>query len=196
MASVSGLQNILFIEGESKSQLRFSRSHSRWREGVKGSGRASGSGSALPCCNTSISGPLSASRIRNEPKPNPNCSPLLPPAIAFSYICARLTCLSPLMMEHDWLPLCGRARRESHDGGLPHCALKEAQLALRLCSVDAICIKLMSSSTDKQHKQTEGTAETQRRDATGQTDGQRSKLCGRSTSQKAQQEEEWEAETL
>lgn len=29
MASVSGLQNILFIEGESKSQLRFSRSHSR-----------------------------------------------------------------------------------------------------------------------------------------------------------------------
>lgn len=164
--------------------------------GVKGSGRASGSGSALPCCNTSISGPLSASRIRNEPKPNPNCSPLLPPAIAFSYICVRLTCLSPLMMEHDWLPLCGRTRRESHDGGLPHCALKEAQLALRLCSVDAICIKLMSSSTDKQHKQTEGTAGTQGRDATGQTDGQRSKLCGRSTSQKAQQEEEWEAETL
>lgn len=87
-------------------------------------------------------------------------------------------------------------RGESHDGGLPHCALKEAQLALRLCSVDAICIKLMSSSTDKQHKQTEGTAGTQGRDATGQTDGQRSKLCGRSASQKAQQEEEWEAETL
>lgn len=39
-----------------------------------------------------------------------------------------------------------------------HCALKEAQLALRLCSVDAICIKLMSSSTDKQ---TEGEGETQ-----------------------------------
>lgn len=54
----------------------------------------------------------------------------------------------------------------------------------------------MSSSTDKQHKQTEGAAGTQGRDATGQTDGQRSKLCGRSTSQKAQKEEEWEAETL
>lgn len=30
MASVSGLQNILFIEGESKSQLRFSRVQGRW----------------------------------------------------------------------------------------------------------------------------------------------------------------------
>lgn len=56
-------------------------------------------------------------------------------------------------------------------GGLPHCALKEAQLALRLCSLDAICIKLMSSSTDKQHKQTEGATETQRRDG-GEGEGQ------------------------
>lgn len=58
--------------------------------------------SALPRCNTSISGPLSVSRIRNEPKPNPNCSHDLwfqvssstPSAFSYIHISARLTCLS------------------------------------------------------------------------------------------------------
>lgn len=59
--------------------------------------------------------------------------------------------LLPLLLSFTALwggELIGQRFVSTHCGGLR--ALKEAQLALRLCSVDAICIKLMSSSTDKQ----------------------------------------------
>lgn len=65
--------------------------------------------------------------------------------------------------------------------------MKETQLALRLCSGNAIYIKFMSSSTDKQHTTWKKQREKERE---VETRRMASKLCERSTSQMGKEEAE------